>query len=230
MKIKGLQKLTLLDYPEKTACTVFTGGCDFLCPFCHNIDLVIGTDDNYEIAQEEFFSFLKKRKGVLDGVCITGGEPLMHSEISNFISAIKNLGYSVKIDTNGSYPERLISLVKDGLIDYVAMDIKSSKEGYPLVCGIKNYDTSAVEKSVDFLMSGEIPFEFRTTVVRELHSENDFIEIGKWIKGSEKYFLQTFKNYENVIKKDLSAYNEAQMNHFKELLIPYVPNTKIRGE
>ena len=189
MQIYGLQKLTLLDFPQKTACTIFTGGCNFRCPFCHNGDLVLG-DLPEHINDDELFSFLKKRSGVLDGVCITGGEPLLNPDIDSFIKKIRDLGYLVKLDTNGSNPEYLKKLVEQGLVDYVAMDIKNSKEAYPKTVGIDTFDVSPVCESVEFLKKSKTDYEFRTTIVREFHTEDDIMKIGEWLKDSKKYFLQ----------------------------------------
>ncbi|MBE6896625.1 MAG: anaerobic ribonucleoside-triphosphate reductase activating protein, partial [Ruminococcaceae bacterium] len=166
MKLYGLQKTTLLDFPGRVACTVFLGGCNFRCPFCHNSALLTSESFPEEISEESFFSFLKKRKGILDGVCITGGEPLCSKDTEDFIRKIKNEGFAVKLDTNGSFPERLENIVKSGIVDYVAMDIKNSRRNYGKAVGLKDYDTSSVEKSVSFLLENSIPYEFRTTVVK----------------------------------------------------------------
>ena len=171
MKIHGLLKLTLLDYPTKTACTLFTAGCNFRCPFCHNGSLVLNKAE--EIPQDEIFAFLKKRQGLLDGVCITGGEPLLNPDISEFIKRVRELGYSVKLDTNGSFPDRLIELAENGLIDYVAMDIKSSPEGYSKAVGLKDFDVTPNDKSIKFLLTGKVDYEFRTTAVKGLHELSD---------------------------------------------------------
>lgn len=229
MKIKGLQKLTLLDYPEKMAATVFTGGCNFCCPFCHNAELVTGAQDNYEISQNDLFQFLEKRKKVLDGVCVTGGEPLIHPELEEFLKRIKEKGYLVKLDTNGSYPDRLAAIVEKGLIDYVAMDIKNSKEKYAQTIGVLNFDIRPVEDSVQYLLEGPIDFEFRTTVVKEFHEKDDFASIGEWIAGDEKYFLQGFEDSGNVIRDGLHGYSKEELEDFVKLLCAKVPKTKIRG-
>lgn len=229
MKIYGLQKLTLLDYPEKMACTVFTGGCNFQCPFCHNAPLVMNPHDGEPIKVNEIFAFLKKRKNVLDGICVTGGEPLIQFGLEDFLSEVREIGYSVKLDTNGCFPDRLKKLVDESLVDYVAVDIKNSQSKYPETVGIPNFDVSGVRESVSFLMSGRVPYEFRTTVVREFHSIDDFIEIGEWIKGAEKYFLQQFVDSDNVICENLHAYSEEEMREFTEVLQPYIPSVQLRG-
>ena len=192
MEIHGIQKMTLLDYPEKVACTIFTARCNFRCPFCHNASLVTHVDREEAISEEEIFSFLRKRQGILDGVCITGGEPLLQPDVEEFIRKVKELGYLVKLDTNGSNVLKLKRLVEEGLVDYVAMDIKNAPNKYGMTIGIEEYDMSNIFQSVDFLMSGEIPYEFRTTVVRQFHKREDFAAIGRWIKGAKKYYLQSF--------------------------------------
>lgn len=224
----GLQKLTLLDYPGKVACTVFAGGCNFRCPFCHNSDLVLNPDE--ELPAEEFFSFLKKRTGVLDGVCVSGGEPLMYDGAEDFIAEIKKMGFSVKVDTNGSFPARLKSLVEKNLVDYVAMDIKNSPEKYSLTAGAPKLDFSKVEESVNFLMSGAVPFEFRTTVVKEFHEPEDFEKIGSWLKGSERYFLQGFIDSGRILGKNLHAHTPEEMKVFLSILAKNIPNAQIRGQ
>lgn len=228
MLIKGLQKLTLLDYPGKVACTVFTGGCNFRCPFCHNASLVTHIDSQ-NISEDEFFSFLNKRTGILEGVCISGGEPTLQPDIESFIKKIKNLGYDVKLDTNGYRPDILKNLCENGLIDYVAMDIKNSPKKYPLTTGLDSIDFSKIEESVAFLLNGNIDFEFRTTVIKELHEECDFAQIGKWLKGNEKYFLQSFIDSGDTIRTGLNPHNEEQMCTFLTILKEYIPNVQIRG-
>lgn len=229
MKICGLQKLTLLDYPGKTACTVFIGGCNFRCPFCHNAELIHPAGFPEEIKPETLLAFLDKRKKILDGVCFTGGEPLMYAEIEELIRRAKALGYAVKIDTNGSFPRRLKSLVRNGFIDYVAMDIKNAPARYAETAGLPGLDLDAVRESVKFLLSGEIDYEFRTTVVREFHTEKDFIEIGRWIQGAKNYFLQGFVDSEYVLYSGLHSYSKEEITRFTDVLAAWVPNTHIRG-
>ena len=178
MVICGIQKLTLLDYPGKVACTIFTGGCNFRCPFCHNADLVTGKPE-VTVTGEEIFRFLRKRQGLLDGVCISGGEPLLQPDLEDFIRGVRSLGYSVKLDTNGSMPDKLESLAEKGLLDYVAMDLKNAPEHYGRTIGAETYDVGNIDRSIRFLMGGEIPYEFRTTVVREFHQKADFEEMGR---------------------------------------------------
>lgn len=210
MKLAGLQKLSLLDYPGKTCCTVFTFGCDFRCPFCHNGSLVLGSEAS-GLTEDEFFSYLRQRKNMLDGVCVTGGEPLLQDGIGRFLADIKALGYLVKLDTNGSFPESLKELVKKGLTDYVAMDIKSSEKGYLKAIGLSDFEYSKIERSIDFLMEGNVPYEFRTTAIRELHCDIDFLSIAERIRGAARYSLQSFVNSDDVIDKSLSAFTRSDM-------------------
>ena len=206
MKISGLQKLTLHDYPGKLAATVFLSGCNFRCPFCHNASLVVNPSVG-QIEEDEFFDFLLSRKDRFGAVCVSGGEPTLYSELPSFINRIKEMGFLVKLDTNGYRPSVLRSLVTDGLIDYVAMDIKNSKDSYKKTVGIENFDIVPICESVDFLLSGKVDYEFRTTVVRELHSEKDFVAIADWIGGAKNYFLQSFKDSGDIIGSGFSAYN-----------------------
>ncbi len=226
----GLQKLTLLDYPGKVACTLFTKGCNFRCPFCHNASLVIRANEQQMYKNDEIIAFLKKRQGVLDGVAITGGEPTLMSGLYDFIKQVKELDYSVKLDTNGSRPDLLKRLINDGLVDYVAMDIKNSPEKYAYTCGLpESYDLSKIEESKNYLMEGNVDFEFRTTVAKPFHSEEDFYQIGEWLKGSEKYFLQQFKDSGDIIGQEISPFNESEMEKFLNILLPFVPNAQLRG-
>lgn len=225
MIIGGLRKLSTLDYPTKLCATVFTKACNFRCPFCHNASLVFGGGE--DITEEEFFSFLKKRQGLLDAVCITGGEPLLY-DLKSFIYKIKEHGFLVKLDTNGSFPHKLSDLISSRLIDYVAMDIKNSIEQYPLTAGV-DVDTESIKESVKILQQGKIDFEFRTTVVSELHNKSTFESIGKWLAGDEKYFLQMFIPSENTIKQGLTPYSAETLEELRQVVLPYVPNTKLRG-
>ena len=228
MVICGIQKLTLLDYPGKVACTIFTGGCNFRCPFCHNADLVTEKPEE-AVTGEEIFRFLKKRQGLLDGVCISGGEPLLWPDLEDFIREVRSLGYSVKLDTNGSMPDKLESLAEKGLLDYVAMDLKNSPERYGRTIGAEAYDVGNIDRSIRFLMSGEIPYEFRTTVVREFHQKADFEEMGRWIKGADQYFLQQFMDSGHVIAPGLHAYDEKILFQALEIVKKYVKTARIRG-
>ncbi len=227
MKLGGLQKLTLLDFPGKTACTVFTVGCNFRCPFCHNASLVRGGVD--EIPLDEFFSFLKKRQGLLDGVCVTGGEPTLHSDLEEFITKIKELGYAVKLDTNGTAPDTLKALVSKGLIDYVAMDIKNSRAKYLSTAGVTKDLLGNIEESVKYLLEDHIPYEFRTTVVSPLHEKADFYDIGEWIRGAKNYFLQNFIDSGDLISDGMTGYEKETLEEFALIIKGFVPNVSIRG-
>lgn len=229
MIISGLAKLTLLDFPGRTACTVFTGGCNFRCPFCHNAPLVIGDDARGRLSEEDVISHLRKRQGILDGVCITGGEPLLQRGIADFIAKIRELGYAVKLDTNGSFPDKLISLVESGLVDYVAMDIKNSREKYGETVALADFDVTPICESAEFLKKGNIPYEFRTTVVREFHEMEDFSSIGDWLEGAEKYFLQAFSDKGELIKKGLHGVEKPEMQAFAELLKGKIGTVELRG-
>ncbi len=227
MFFAGFQKLTLLDYPEKVACILFTMGCNFRCPFCHNASLV-RAEEKAKISEEEVLSFLEKRRGVMDGVCISGGEPLLYDGLGDFISKVKALGYSVKLDTNGSFPDKLKALVREGLVDYVAMDIKNSFESYDKTTGIKT-DINNIKESIDFLMSGVVDYEFRTTLVKELHTEADMESIGKVIKGAKRYFLQNFVDSGDVLCENMHPLTENEIELMKQIAEKYIPSTICRG-
>ena len=228
MNIKGLQKTTLLDFPERLACTVFTGGCNFRCPFCHNASLVLRSSEVNGISEEDFFSYLLKRRGVLDGVCITGGEPLLSSDVVEFIKKIRSFGLLVKLDTNGSFPEKLEYLLDEGLLDYVAMDIKNSKSKYAMTAGINDYPFG-IDKSIEIIMNKAPEYEFRTTVVRELHTIKDIEEIATLIKNSKKYFLQSYVDSGDVIDNSFSAYSAEEMLKILESAKRILPITALRG-
>ena len=229
MEIHGIQKMTLLDYPEKVACTIFTARCNFRCPFCHNASLVTHVDMEEAIPEEDIFSFLRKRQGILDGVCITGGEPLLQPDIEVFIRNVKALGYLVKLDTNGSNVLMLKRLLESRLVDYVAMDIKNAPDKYGMTIGIDEYDMSNIFQSVDFLMSGEVPYEFRTTVVRQFHKREDFAAIGRWIKGAKRYYLQSFVDSGDLIGSGVTGYTKEIMEQALEIVQRNIPNAKLRG-
>lgn len=230
MFISGLQKLTLLDYPGRVACTVFTGGCNFRCPFCHNAPLVLPERLAQDTDEEQVLAFLRKRTGILDGVAITGGEPLIHKEIPSFLEKVKALGFSIKLDTNGSFPEMLESVVKAGLVDRVAMDIKNCPEKYAETIGLKDFDIAPVERSKSFLMECGIDYEFRTTVVKGIHTEESLLGAAEWIAGAKEYYLQQFKDSGDVIAIDgLSAYDEKEMHALADAVARFVPSVKVRG-
>ena len=228
MNIKGLQKTTLLDFPEKLACTVFTGGCNFRCPFCHNASLVLRAGEVEGISEEEFFSYISKRSGMLDGVCITGGEPLLNPDIADFIRKIRAFGLLVKLDTNGSLPDRLKALLDEGLLDYVAMDIKNSSERYALTAGVDKFPEE-IEKSIDLIIQGAPDYEFRTTVVRELHTTQDIVSIAERISGAKKYFLQTYVDSGDLINDGFSAYSASEMLEILDSARRVLPITALRG-
>ena len=229
MQIFGFNKTTLLDFPEHVACTVFTGGCNFRCPFCQNGDLVLHGGSLPVLDEEEVFRVLRKRKGILTGVCVTGGEPTLQRDLDVFLSRVKELGYLVKLDSNGYRPEVLQSLCERGLVDYFAMDIKSSPENYARTAGVKELDMGLIRESVDFIRSCGLDYEFRTTVVRELHSSGDFLSIGEWLKGCKAYFLQSYVESEGVICKEFSSYSKEELEEFVMLLKPYIDIVSLRG-
>ncbi len=230
MKLAGLQKLTLLDYPGRVACTVFTAGCNLRCPFCHNSELVLPERDPFLLDEEEFFSFLKKRQGILEGVCVTGGEPLIQKDIQNFLQRIKQLGYAVKLDTNGCFPDRLKDLVAADLVDFVAMDIKNCPDRYAVTAGIPALDITAVQESVSFLLSGAVDYEFRTTVAAQLHDEDCFRAIGPWLRGAKTYAIQNFRDSGDVLKDGLNPCCPQQIDRFVEIVKPFVGSVVARGD
>ncbi len=229
MMIKGLQKLTLLDFPGKIACTVFTGGCNLRCPFCHNALLVTEQDETF-IPTEEFFAFLSERADRLEGVAITGGEPLMQKDIESFIKRIKDMGYAVKLDTNGTYPDKLKKILDEKLVDYVAIDIKNSPEKYAVTAGVSNLDVEKIKKSVKILMESGVDYEFRTTVPKELFTEEDFEKIAQWIAGAKRYFLQEFKDSGNLIEEDLfTPESKEVMEKYASIVRKTVKQVEVRG-
>ena len=228
MKIHGLQKMTLLDYPGRVACTVFLGGCDFRCPFCHNYELVDGSAPAL-MEDGALFKFLEKRRGLLDGVAVTGGEPCLRPDLPELLSRIKALGYDVKLDTNGAHPGLLRVLIDQKLVDYVAMDIKNSPEKYARTVGLEALDLAPVRQSVELLKSGVVDYEFRTTVVDELHEEKDFEAIGPWIAGARRYFLQAFTDRESVPYGNLHAPTREKMERCVCIAKPFVTEIGLRG-
>ena len=229
MNIQGLNKVTLLDYPGRVACTVFTGGCDLRCPFCHNSQLVLHPTFS-PIDEEEVFALLRRRRGIIDGVAITGGEPLLQPDIEAFISRVRELGYSVKLDTNGTHPARLAHLLEAGLVDHVAMDIKNSPERYPETVGIPGFDVTPIRESVALLVGGSTGYEFRTTVVAPLHDEESMLGIGRLIKGAGRYFLQGFADSGALIAPEgLRAVPREEMGKFAAIVAPFVGSAELRG-
>lgn len=229
MAIHGFNKLTLLDYPGKVAAVIFLGSCNFRCPFCQNSELVLDPASQPVISEEEIIKYLEKRKGILDGVCITGGEPALCEDLPMLCGKIKALGYAVKLDTNGSRPDVVRSLAEKGLIDMVAMDIKSSKENYAKTAGLAALSLEPIEETADFLLRGSLPYEFRTTAVRELHTEEDFISIGKWIAGADAYFLQAYRDSPQVMERRFHSFSLSELESFRQILRNFVRNTEIRG-
>ena len=228
MRFGGLQKLSLLDFPGKMSCIVFTAGCNFRCPYCHNASLVKSKGEDMD--ESEILSFLKKRTGILAGVVISGGEPLLHDGIADFCRKVKALGYAVKLDTNGTSPDRLKALVEEGLVDYVAMDIKNSPEKYAYTVGVESIDLSKVKESVEFLLKGTVPYEFRTTVVGPYFEVEDFEKIGKWISGAESYALQRFKDSGDLLDdSEVGEYTEDNMQLFLCTVKKWVPTSTVRG-
>ena len=228
MKIQGLQKMTLLDFPGKVACTVFLGGCDFRCPFCHNGELLDGSAPAL-LDDRELLRFLQGRRGLLDGVAITGGEPLLRKDLPDLLRAVRDLGFAVKVDTNGNHPTALEGLLREGLADYIAMDIKNSPEKYALTVGLSSLDLAPIRRSVELLMNSSVPYEFRTTVVDELHSADDFEAMGQWISGARAYFLQPFTDRDSVPFAGLHAPTKENLEKYASIAKVYVPYTSIRG-
>lgn len=234
MMIAGLQKMTLLDYPGKVACTIFTQGCNFRCPFCHNSDL-LGQEGPEPIPEETLMAFLRKRVGLLDAVCITGGEPTLQKDLARFLGEIKALGYLVKLDTNGGKPEVLKALVEAGLVDYVAMDIKNSPDRYGETVGVPKIHLAPIEQSMQYLLEGHVDFEFRTTVADELHGEEEFTAIGKWLqtlspeKKCEKFFIQPYVDRESVLSSGLHSPTGEKLHKMADAIKPFVEAVSIRA-
>lgn len=229
MVFGGIQKLTLLDYPDKTACTIFTVGCNFDCKYCQNSSLINQSDSKDYIDETEILGFLKTRQNLLDGVCISGGEPLMQDDLDTFIDKLKALGFLIKLDTNGSYPDKLEKLIVSGRVDHVAMDIKNSPEKYAMTIGVPDYDLTPIIKSMEILRSSQVSYEFRTTVVRELHTVEDLISIAQWIFDAKKFYLQTFVDSEGVSQRGLHSYSDSEMLRFLSNIIDILPNAELRG-
>ena len=228
MKIHGLQKMTLLDFPGRVACTVFTGACDFRCPFCHNFELVDGSAPAV-MDEEELLAFLKKRRGLLDGVAVTGGEPCLHRDLINLLAQIRDLGYAVKLDTNGNHPDVLEEILIRGLADYVAMDIKNSPGKYAGTIGLSSIDLSPIRRSIGLLMKSGKDYEFRTTVVSQFHEDRDFEEIGRMIQGARVYYLQAFTDRDSVPFAGLSAPSKEELERYAGIVRPFVGQVHIRG-
>ncbi len=227
MQLGGLQKLTLLDFPGRLACTAFTVGCNFRCPWCHNGSLVRRTAETFDAS--ELLAFLRKRRGVLDGVCISGGEPLLHDTLADTLRAVKDLGYAVKLDTNGSFPDKLRQLVEDGLVDYVAMDVKNCREHYGVTAGVPDLDVSPIVESVSYLLSEPVEFEFRTTVVGQFHNRENMEALARWIAGAKRYFLQSFVDGETLLSRGCTGLSPQEMEDLRQVVLPWVPGVELRG-
>ena len=229
MDFSGWEKLSLVDYDDNLTTTLFMAGCNFRCPFCQNSDLVLHPEDAPRIDWEEILAYLKKRQGVLDAVCITGGEPTLMPDLLDKMREIKALGYKIKLDSNGSNPGLLKKAAAEGLVDYFAMDIKNAKEKYPLTCGLKKMDLAKIEESVSFLLTSGIPYEFRTTIIEEFHDEEDMRKIGEWIKGAERYALQLYIDSERCIERGYHSIPKEKAERFLEIVKPYVKHAKLRS-
>ena len=229
MHIHGLQKLSMVDYPGKIAATVFTGGCNLRCPFCHNALLVTRLNESPRLEEEEVIKFLKSRRGLLDGVVLTGGEPLLQPGAADFLARVKDMGFAVKLDTNGCYPDILSRILEAGSVDYVAMDIKNCKEKYAATVGVPELDLTPVEHSIALLMSGKTDYEFRTTVVKELHTAEDIDAIGQWIRGAKRYFLQNFEDSGNLIADGFHGFSEEEIHVLSRRAAPHVEYIGVRG-
>ncbi len=230
MRIAGLQKLTLLDYPGQVACTVFTAGCNFRCPFCHNASLVLPGRIEGDDEAPEVLRFLEKRRGILDGVAVTGGEPLLHEDLPDFLRTVRAMGYRIKLDTNGSFPERLRAVVEEGLVDRVAMDVKNAPDRYAETAGVRMLDVAAVERSKNYLLAGHVDYEFRTTVVRGLHTAESLRDAAAWIAGAREYYLQQYRDSGDLLAPlGLGAYSGEEMRTLLDAVRPIVPSVQLRG-
>lgn len=229
MQICGLQKLSMVDYPGLLAATVFTGGCNLRCPFCHNAPLVTGVADAPTLTQEEVLNFLSTRRGLLDGVVLSGGEPLLHPNAPEFLARVRALGFSIKVDTNGCYPEALSHILEAGLADYVAMDLKNSPARYGETVGVKNFDLAPIRESLRLLKTSGIPYELRTTVVRELHTPEEIRAMGEWAQGAPVYCLQRFVDSGNLISPGLHAPSEGEIQALAQAARPWFGQVEIRG-
>ena len=230
MDINGIQKLTLLDYPGKVACTVFLAGCDLKCPFCHNSELW-SVNAPAVMDDKELLAFLEKRRGMLEGVAFTGGEPLLRPELPEVMTKIKELGFAVKLDTNGTHPDKLRALIGEGLVDRVAMDIKNDPERYALTCGreAQGFPMDAIRKSIEILMNGGIEYEFRTTAVKPLHDADSFRGIGEMIRGAEEYYIQPFADRDTVLFSGFETPAKEELESWLGIVKPFVKTARIRG-
>ncbi|MBE7003851.1 MAG: anaerobic ribonucleoside-triphosphate reductase activating protein [Ruminococcaceae bacterium] len=230
MLIAGMQKLTLLDYPGQVACTIFTGGCNFRCPFCHNASLVLPQRCETVMEEAAALDFLRKRQGLLDAVVVSGGEPLLQEGLEDFLRVARALGYRIKLDTNGSFPDRLRAVVEQGLVDRVAMDVKNAPALYAETAGVRMLDVAALERSKSFLLTGSVDYEFRTTVVRGLHTRESLLDAARWIKGAKEYYLQQYRDSGGVIAPGgLGAFSDEEMRALASAVRTVVPAAALRG-
>lgn len=226
MIIGGMEKVTLLDYPDKVATIIFTSGCNYKCPFCQNSSLI---KTNTIIEEKEVFDYLEKRKNILDGVCISGGEPLIQKDLKIFIKRVKDMGFKVKLDTNGSFPLKLEELLDENLIDYVAMDIKNDFENYSKTAGLEDVDIQNIKKSIKIIENSNIDYEFRTTIIKEFHNVDNILKICKYIKEESKYYLQNFIDSEDVLQKGLTGFNKKELTNILNKINKEYSNVEIRN-
>ena len=229
MEIHGLQKLTLLDFPGHTACTVFTGRCNFRCPFCQNASLVLHPETLAVIPEEDVFAFLEKRKGLLDGVAVTGGEPTLQPDLVDFLRRVKGMGFETKLDTNGARPDVLRALLSEGLVDYAAMDVKSSPAGYGRCAGVSDKVLASVRESAALLEGSGVIHEFRTTAVKGLHTPEDFRAIGEWLAGTERYFIQSYVDSGDILEPGMAAFSQEELEELLAAIRPFIPGARLRG-
>lgn len=229
MRILGLQKLSLVDFPGKVAATVFTGGCDLRCPFCHNAPLVLPGRGTSALDAGAVLDFLSSRRGLLDGVVLSGGEPLLQPDAADFLAEVKAMGFAVKLDTNGCHPDALADILDRRLADYVAMDIKNSLEKYPWTVGVPGFDTAPVERSARLLMEGPADYEFRTTLVRPFHEVGDMETIGRWLRGARRYYLQAFVDSGDLVGGGCAPFTPEEMEGFLQAARPFFQSVALRG-
>lgn len=227
MIISGFQKITLLDYPNKVACTIFTSGCNLRCPFCHNSSIVLGTDT--KLNETDIFRFLEKRVGLLDAVCISGGEPTLQLDLKGFIKNVKELGFLVKLDTNGTNYNKLVDLIESKLVDYVAMDIKNCIPKYAMTCGVQNVDIEQIQKSINYLINSDFDYEFRTTILKDYHTEADMVRISEMLKGCKRYYLQKFLKSDSVIDSRCEELQDSDILKYLEIVRENIPQAEVRG-
>ena len=229
MRILGLQKLSLVDFPGKVAATVFTGGCDLRCPFCHNAPLVLPGRGTSALDAGGVLDFLASRRGLLDGVVLSGGEPLLQPDAADFLAEVKAMGFAVKLDTNGCHPDALADILDRRLADYVALDIKNSLEKYPWTVGVPGFDTAPVERSARLLMEGPADYEFRTTLVRPFHEVGDMETIGRWLRGARRYYLQAFVDSGDLVGGGCAPFTPEEMEGFLQAARPFFQSVALRG-